>query len=306
LESLIAMTAAECVTVEPATALDAVARAVRRFGEALSVDAAELFVDGHHVIWPNNARSVGSEPMFAESAFASIATQTADCRGTEVLKCLGLSAACETRLSGDAGLLRAVWRGTHMPTGYLYLHQALGDVLAGTLRRVAAVEALSQMAQTDGLTGVFNRAEFQRRLTAAQTTGGSQDVAILYIDLDRFKAVNDGHGHAIGDELLIACAERLSRHVRPADIVGRLGGDEFAIIAQVIDETAAHELAERIRHVLAEPYAVGLTTLRVTASVGLVYGPAHDDLNEALATADRLMYKEKRVIQPERSAEAIS
>src|SRR6266511_361249 len=112
-------------------------------------------------------------------------------------------------------------------------------------------EHLLQLATTDPLTGLVNRTTFQNTLCIALDRDDGRGAALLFCDLDGFKAVNDSLGHAAGDELLIAVAKRLRRQVRRHDVVARLGGDEFVVLCPGLDEIAAHRLADRIRKAVA-------------------------------------------------------
>jgi len=175
-------------------------------------------------------------------------------------------------------------------------------VLADNQRLVLAVQAgqldLRHQAFHDPLTGLPNRAQFSERLHAAlhATSGTGRPVALLYLDLDDFKQVNDTLGHDAGDELLRGVAERLRACVRPGDTVARLGGDEFAMLLQ---EGAPHaeEVAERVVAALREPFILGERHVPARASIGLaVAGGASGEvpgLEELLRRADTAMYDAK-------------
>jgi diguanylate cyclase (GGDEF)-like protein len=175
---------------------------------------------------------------------------------------------------------------------------------------------LREQAERDPLTGLANRTVLLDRLGAALTgeqRGG--DVAVLYLDLDRFKSVNDSLGHAGGDELLVGVARRLSGLVRCADLVARLGGDEFVVLVDEISEPAeAARLAERMLAALAQPLTVAGTQVVIGASIGVatVRG-AGQHPTSVLQDADIAMYQAKRagkdryvVFQPSMRAAAVS
>ncbi|MBV8687797.1 MAG: EAL domain-containing protein [Alphaproteobacteria bacterium] len=143
--------------------------------------------------------------------------------------------------------------------------------------RREAAERIAQLAFYDALTGLPNRGVFARRLAEEVEKAGDQGepVAVLCIDLDAFKAVNDLYGHAAGDALLIAAAQRLRAAVREHELVARLDGDEFAIVQTGgVQPELAGTLAQRILAALAEPFALGQETVRVTASIGVGLFPA--------------------------------
>ncbi len=156
---------------------------------------------------------------------------------------------------------------------------------------------LAGLAFHDPLTGLANRALLHDRIRQASARGlrdGSSGAALILIDLDDFKAVNDGLGHAEGDLLLGAVARRLEQSVRAGDTVARLGGDEFVIFAPQIGEVDASALAERVVAALAEPLAVGQRTLPCSASVGLCCAPVGELTPEdLLRDADLAMYSVK-------------
>ncbi len=157
---------------------------------------------------------------------------------------------------------------------------------------------LQHMAYHDSLTDLANRACFHERLQAA-VERSEQDpaarFAVMYIDLDRFKVVNDGLGHAAGDQLLKEVALRLRRTVRPADLVARLGGDEFAVLLEGFARRGdLVQLGERLLRALEEPMTLHGTELRPACSIGLTFGD--DDARgpaEILRDADLAMYKAK-------------
>lgn len=120
-------------------------------------------------------------------------------------------------------------------------------------------------------------------------------MAVLFIDLDRFKAVNDTHGHRTGDELLVAVAERLVGLVRPGDTVARLSGDEFVVVCEELTERSGSEaLAGRLSPALAEPFILFEVEV-VGASVGIAFAHRTSSSERVLEDADRAMYQAKRM-----------
>ncbi|HSQ05042.1 MAG TPA: diguanylate cyclase, partial [Burkholderiales bacterium] len=151
-------------------------------------------------------------------------------------------------------------------------------------------------AHHDALTGLANRALFdeivEQQVAACQRTGTT--LAVLYIDLDGFKVVNDAHGHATGDELLRAVAARLKKGIRRSDVAARLGGDEFGVILVHTDREAAKQLAAKLVERISLPYAIGPLTLEISASVGVGgYPESGTTSEELLERADEAMYQEK-------------
>ena len=157
---------------------------------------------------------------------------------------------------------------------------------------------LEHDALHDALTGLPNRVLFADRLEQALRRASRRDeeisCAVLFLDLDRFKAVNDAFGHQTGDELLGAVARRLESAVRPGDTVARLGGDEFTVLLEEISEV--HEatlVAERIQATLAEPFRIAGLELDVCASIGIALGSADVLPKELIHEADVAMYRAK-------------
>nr|WP_231126730.1 EAL domain-containing protein [Motilibacter aurantiacus] len=157
---------------------------------------------------------------------------------------------------------------------------------------------LAHQAAHDPLTDLPNRTVFLDRLTLAleRSRRDGTGTLVLFLDLNRFKDVNDSLGHRVGDELIRAVAGRLCSAVRPHDTVARFGGDEFIILCEgVRNEPHAVEIAERVKEVLARPFVLGGTELFVTASIGMALGRSPLDSPEALIeNADAAMYRAKQ------------
>jgi len=155
-------------------------------------------------------------------------------------------------------------------------------------------ERATMHALHDPLTGLANRKLFVDRLAAAlarsRRTGRS--VAVFFLDLDRFKLLNDSLGHQAGDGLLVEVAQRLRRSVRPYDTVARMGGDEFTVLCEDVVETDS--LARRVAGALAPPVPIGDTRVHTSASIGVVLGDAsHSGPDDVLRDADAAMYAAK-------------
>ncbi len=165
--------------------------------------------------------------------------------------------------------------------------------------RKRADTQLVRAAHYDALTGLPNRGLFMERLVHAfsRAKRGERDgFALLFLDFDHFKSVNDSLGHAVGDSALAAIARRLEHALRPADSVARLGGDEFAILTgNVSGLTEATAIAMRLGEALAAPFVVNGYELHMTASIGIALsGPGYDSGDEMLRDADAAMYRAKR------------
>ena len=193
--------------------------------------------------------------------------------------------------------LSAIGRADHEPDGGHYALAIIRDV---TERR-RLEERLVYLAYHDGLTGLANRTAFLERLEGAIARADREGsrVAVLYLDIDRFKEVNDSLGHDAGDELLKAMTERLQRSVRfGARSVARLGGDEFcAMLEGLADAEEAENVASRVAEQLAGSYSVGGHGVSgVAASVGVaVRRPgAGTSAGQLLREADLAMYQTKR------------
>jgi diguanylate cyclase (GGDEF)-like protein/PAS domain S-box-containing protein len=163
--------------------------------------------------------------------------------------------------------------------------------------RKRAEAALTHQALHDGLTGLANRSLLIDRLDLALAASNRSacQVGVAYLDLDGFKQVNDGAGHAAGDELLVQVAGRLRNSVRPGDTVGRLGGDEFAIVCtELADGSDLSGVADRVLQALREPFLLPSGTFTISASIGLATSGAETCGEQLLATADTAMYTAKR------------
>ena len=173
-----------------------------------------------------------------------------------------------------------------------------GDVVGAVLalrdstERKALERRLMHQAFHDQLTGLPNRALFLDRLEHAQARGGGQ--ALLFVDLDRFKVINDSLGHRAGDDVLCTVASRLVGAVRPGDTVARFGGDEFTVlIEELADPQQAAATATRILHALAQPISAGGREIVLSASIGIAMSEPGDERRDLLAASDIAMYEAK-------------
>ncbi|MDZ7653643.1 MAG: EAL domain-containing protein [Burkholderiaceae bacterium] len=157
---------------------------------------------------------------------------------------------------------------------------------------------LQHIAYHDGLTNLANRGRFHEYLQQAldrQRDDPSRHFAVMYLDFDRFKLINDSLGHGAGDEFLIKVARRIQEHVRPNDVVARLGGDEFAILTEHVGNThQAVTLAERLQAVLRKPLILSGKDISTSASIGITFSDVgYRTPEEVLRDADLAMYKAK-------------
>ena len=192
----------------------------------------------------------------------------------------------------DAEALEAAQTLADVTAAYLVNAQARAD-----LEHSSA--ALQHRSLHDALTGLPNRALLLERLDHVLRSSGrsTSSVAVLYVDLDRFKEVNDDHGHGVGDDLLVAVAGRLTTLLRPGDTLARMSGDEFVVVCEELEEERQAELiAARIVTALAAPFLVGGLEVSISASAGIAFaGPGSGLLPERLLhDADIAMYQAKR------------
>ncbi len=159
-------------------------------------------------------------------------------------------------------------------------------------------ERIRHMAQHDPLTGLANRALFSDLLRQAQANARRDEerFAVLLVDLDNFKPVNDQHGHPVGDLMLIEVARRASRCVRGSDIVARIGGDEFVVLLRSVrDATHAVAIAEKVRAALRQPFELDGLHLSISASLGVaLYPDDGEDETTLMRHADQAMYRAKQ------------
>jgi diguanylate cyclase (GGDEF)-like protein/PAS domain S-box-containing protein len=203
----------------------------------------------------------------------------------------------EYRVVGADGAVRwMTCRGRAMRCDDGRLARVVGTVTDVTDRR-RAESALAHRAVHDPLTGLPNRALFLDRLASALARGGRKGLltGVLFLDLDRFKLVNDGYGHAVGDGVLNVAADRLRALVRPRDTVARFGGDEFVVLCEELgDELEAVAIAERVIDALRQPMRALGVDVYLSASVGIALTGSVDEEPEGLIRdADVAMYRAK-------------
>ncbi len=172
-------------------------------------------------------------------------------------------------------------------------------------RSRAERQALVRESNHDPLTAVLNRRGLLQRIRPIleRSALSHETLAVLFVDLDDFKTINDRFGHQAGDVVLAAMASRLSNGVRAGDIVGRYGGDEFVVLARVADRHEAEALAHRLAGQIAEPFTVESESRTVGASIGIALNEHTASLDRLLQEADAAMYRQKRSRQTSKGSE---
>ncbi|MBO3735982.1 sensor domain-containing diguanylate cyclase [Actinoplanes flavus] len=208
-----------------------------------------------------------------------------------------------TLLSDPSGVLRLQCRvrtadGEYRWFDFTASNQMQNAALSGVVINARDIsenrafqERLEHEAQHDPLTGLPNRRRMQDKLHSSLR---ADSVAVLFVDLDGFKPVNDAHGHEVGDELLRQVADRLSACVRASDVLARVGGDEFVMLMPgVVEPGDVDAMSNRVRYVLGLPFRIDGHEIQIGASVGVHLAPAAGDPDEALRAADHAMYEIK-------------
>jgi diguanylate cyclase (GGDEF)-like protein/PAS domain S-box-containing protein len=257
-----------------------------RFEEILGVPAAGHFVEQFAVVLPEDrsaltkalATVTADRPVDNLELRFKVKTPHPDFASTRVCQ---ISLRALTDLNGSV-------------TGAI---GSLSDVTDSVeLRR-----ELQLRASTDGLTGCLNRTAVFELIDLALARAGEDrtGVAVIFIDLDRFKEINDGFGHAAGDQVLCMAAQRIRDTLRAGDSVGRIGGDEFLVICPGIPTVElAVPVADRVSEALRYPFVLGQTTFRIGASVGVAWAPpGSSSLDDLIARSDRAMYQSKHAGQ---------
>lgn len=206
---------------------------------------------------------------------------------------------------------RVIW-----PDGSIHWLRETGNVvkdangqavkMMGVVRDISAEKAsvseLQQLARHDSLTGLPNRVLLKEHVTHALQNArrNATRVALVFIDLNGFKQINDEHGHAVGDQILISTAQRLQQTLRQSDMVSRLGGDEFVLVIEALTRTNSQQedamfISEKILKQLSEPVCLDDTYHHVGASLGIAMFPEHGtDIDSLFHIADQAMYTAKR------------
>jgi diguanylate cyclase (GGDEF)-like protein len=230
--------------------------------------------------------------------------------GVEAARAISPSVGAAFETTGVQAMIIAPIRQRNQPLGILaaFFHHPrqfdeqaspLADALAGQAARAIAglrlQQRLEHAAMHDDTTGLPNRRLLEETVETA-LVARQTDLAVLFVDLDGFKEVNDRLGHPVGDEILREVAMRLQSTVREQDIVSRYGGDEFVILCEVASEDAAVEMAERVRLCVSDPYSILPADLAVGASVGVAVASAaagRGGIERLVRMADQAMYRAK-------------
>jgi diguanylate cyclase (GGDEF)-like protein len=240
-------------------------------------------------------------PVFVEDAAAC------DLLPADLVASLGLRSYVTVPVLAGGKLLGMVVSGSvgRVPTWSPAVREAVHRVtLEGALVvENAALRAVEQLRLTqlaaeahhDPLTGLANRRRFTELVERTIYTQPHRSCAVLMIDLDRFKEINDSFGHSVGDDLLCLVGPRLERTLAPGDLLARMGGAEFAVLLPDADEARARDVAERLGGALREAFVLDGQPLHVDASIGVALCPGHGrDRSLLLARADTAMYRAKR------------
>jgi diguanylate cyclase (GGDEF)-like protein/PAS domain S-box-containing protein len=223
----------------------------------------------------------------------------------ELARAHGLHSAWSTPiLASDGhsvlGTLDVYSRTVQLPANdHVQILSLLAHLASIAIERKAFEERLAHQSMHDPLTGLPNRLLFLDRLSLAiaRCRRMHREVAVLFIDLDRFKNVNDSVGHDAGDELLIAVARRLESVLRPGDTVARFGGDEFTILCDDLTTATSRdraiEIAQRLLDAVSQPFVVGGTRTFIGASIGIALATGEERPEELLRDADAAMYHAK-------------
>ena len=198
--------------------------------------------------------------------------------------------------SGLAGGKQYYYQSTYLPD-----RDASGKVqgfyaLTFDITKLKTAEAkLDQLARIDSLTNVANRRHFEERLSAnlAHARRQQQAIALLYLDIDHFKSINDTHGHSVGDEVIRKFAERLNACVREDDLVARLGGDEFVVIVENPNKDSGENIAKKLLGIMQEPIQIEEKSLQVTTSIGVAYFADAPNAEALKNLADEALYAAK-------------
>ena len=279
---------------------------VLRRREFWSVDTPELQAFAvsatHRTVAPDPGAGLVRQTYAAgEPVWIADISKNAGMRRRELVERAGLHGAFAFPLiaSGQVlGVMEFFHRDVREPDATLIqIAESIGSQIGQFIVRMKAEEAVKFVAMHDTLTGLPNRAMFNERLEQAIAQGQrhARQLAVMFIDLDRFKIINDTLGHEAGDALLREVAQRITEHLRTGDIVARLGGDEFVVLLEdVAEPNAATRVAEKLISSLTSNFTIAGREVHVTASIGISTYPADaQDMRTLMKYADIAMYRAK-------------
>ena len=242
----------------------------------------------------------GADPSDLATEAVELMRSTLPITGAEVrlsggaaLASFGPRSEASVRLRIGSGDQLLVTAERELSEDEMNLVRAVAHILATALARLRDEERTRYEAVHDPLTGLANRTLLRDRLEHALARSEREGAVtgVLFIDLDNFKQVNDAHGHASGDDVLVELGRRLRMGVRPADTVARLGGDEFVVVCEEVDDRSALALGHRLQQAIQVPLTVGSVQHVLSASIGIAVGSADPDV--LLGNADRAVYRAK-------------
>jgi len=209
------------------------------------------------------------------------------------LASIGIAAAVKLRLPLGGGHELLVMPERELTEQELNLVRAVANTLGTALMHQRDEERIRHEAVHDPLTGLPNRTllwdRLDRALARSLRDGGA--TGVLFVDLDNFKDVNDAHGHAAGDAVLVELGRRLQSAIRPTDTVARIGGDEFVVVCEQVDESSALALGRRLEHAIEQPLLLGELEHQLSASIGISIG--RSDRDALVRRADAALYGAK-------------
>jgi diguanylate cyclase (GGDEF)-like protein/PAS domain S-box-containing protein len=206
---------------------------------------------------------------------------------------IGTAGAARVRLPIGDGDELLVMPERELTMEEMSLARAVANTLGTALAHLRDEERVRHEAVHDPLTGLPNRTLLRDRLdrALARSLRDGGDTGVLFVDLDNFKEVNDAHGHAAGDAVLVELGRRLQAAIRPTDTVARLGGDEFVVVCEQVDEQSALSLGRRLATAIEQPLLLGEVEHRLTASIGIAFG--RSDREALVRLADVALYGAK-------------
>ena len=289
---------------------DVVWLALLPHGESRRYAIAELSQQGHVRLAPadlSQAETAFVRAVLGEKGVVTLGHRRGPNGTRALIDERGLSRALATVLHGDRGPVGIMLVGNGEAEAWFgaedvrLLETYAGhagvllenDRLETSVTELTALkEQLRHQAFHDSLTELPNRMLFTEHVARSLALG--LETAVLFLDLDDFKAVNDTHGHPVGDELLVAFSDRLKACVRPADVPARLGGDEFAVLADGSNAEEVERVAARLVEALSEPFRIEGKAISVQASVGIAFATATSTADELVRNADVAMYDAKQ------------